>query len=170
MPGQHVDFVYQIDFVRTVRGGVLDIFQQVASVFDLGTRGGIDFNQINKTALIQTLTHGAGATRIEILTLLTIESLGQNTGQSGFAYTACSGEQVGVVHPVELQGVGEGTNDVLLSNDFTEIAGAPFTGQSLVRHGVHTGDQIEPESKRVASYAGHTPAHESTATAASSRT
>ena len=44
-------FVDEINFETTTRRSVLDVIQQVAGIFDFGTRGGVDFNQIDKAPL-----------------------------------------------------------------------------------------------------------------------
>ena len=60
--GKHVHFVDQIDFETTTRRRVLNVIQQIAGIFDFGSRGGVDLQQINKTALLNLtaiITHAA---------------------------------------------------------------------------------------------------------------
>ena len=56
-------FVDQINFKTTTRWRVLDVIQQVTSVFNFGARGGVDFNQIDKAPLLDFTSVIAHAAR-----------------------------------------------------------------------------------------------------------
>ncbi len=56
-------FVDEINFETTTRRSVLDVIQQVASVFNFSARGGVDFNQIDKAPLLDFTTVIAHAAR-----------------------------------------------------------------------------------------------------------
>ena len=45
-------FVDQVDLVTAPAGCVLHVIEQLASVFNLGAAGGVNFDQINKAAFV----------------------------------------------------------------------------------------------------------------------
>jgi hypothetical protein len=49
---QHVHFVNKINFETAARGGVLHVIKQIACIFYFGARSGINFNEIDKAALL----------------------------------------------------------------------------------------------------------------------
>jgi len=60
---QHMNFVDQINLEATFAGRVLDVFQKLAGVLDLGSAGRVHFDQINKSTRLDRLAGTAGQTR-----------------------------------------------------------------------------------------------------------
>ena len=46
-----MDFVDEIDLKAAAGRRVLDVVQQIAGIFDFGSRGGVNLNQIDKAPL-----------------------------------------------------------------------------------------------------------------------
>ncbi|CNT61380.1 Uncharacterised protein [Salmonella enterica subsp. enterica serovar Bovismorbificans] len=98
MARQHVDFIDQIDFKATARRRVLDVIQQVAGVFDFGTRSGINLNEIDKTPLLNFLTVIANAARRRGNTGFAVQPLRQQSGDRGFTDAARAGKKICVMN------------------------------------------------------------------------
>ncbi|MNR33957.1 hypothetical protein D3C85_1516850 [compost metagenome] len=97
MARQHVDFIDQIDLEATTRRGVLHVVQQVARIFDFGARGGIDFDQIDKTPLLDfpaVITHAAWRSGDPGFA---VQAFCQQTGNRGFTDAARAGEKIRVM-------------------------------------------------------------------------
>ncbi len=88
-----MDFVDQINFVASATGRILNIIQQLTGIIDLGTRRGINFNQINKTTVVDFNTAITLATGSRADALFTIERFGKYSSQCGFTHSAGAGKQ-----------------------------------------------------------------------------
>ncbi|CQA78415.1 Uncharacterised protein [Salmonella enterica subsp. enterica serovar Typhimurium str. DT104] len=98
MARQHVDFIDQIDFKATARRRVLDVIQQVAGVFDFGTRCGVNLNEIDKTPLLNFPTVIANAARRRGNTGFAVQPLRQQPGDRGFTDAARAGKKICVMN------------------------------------------------------------------------
>ena len=131
-------FVNQIDLVPALCRSILHIVQQLPGVFYLGARGRINFQQVDKITLINlaaALTLPAGGTGHPFFT---IQALGQDARNGGFAYPASTAEEIGMMQPSLLQRVDEGSQYMLLAHHLVKIMGAPFACQYLICHLGHT--------------------------------
>ena len=69
---QHMHLINQVHFITTLAWRIRDIIKELARVFNFGTRGGINLDQIDKTplinrhAIITDATWGAGNTGIAV--------------------------------------------------------------------------------------------------------
>ena len=59
---------------------------------------------------------------------------GEVARNGGLAYATRTGEQVSVVHATGVECVGERAHDVLLPDEFCELAGTPLACEYLIRH------------------------------------
>src|SRR5699024_10223563 len=88
--GKHVYFVNEVHLVASLSGCVLHVVEQLAGVFHLGARSGIDFNQVDESPLVNgttavALTTRRGSHAVASFALGgTVEALGQNSCQRGF--------------------------------------------------------------------------------------
>jgi len=57
--GKHVHFVDQVHLEATAIGSVLHVFEQFASVLDLGTGSGVHLDQVHKPAGVDFLASSA---------------------------------------------------------------------------------------------------------------
>ena len=80
-----------IDFVLTGRRRVLGVFQHLADIVDTGIGGGIDFQQIDKTAAVDFATTATLATRLAVVRVVTVQAFGQKPRNGGFTYPAGAG-------------------------------------------------------------------------------
>ncbi len=132
--GQHVHFIDEIDLEATTGRAVLHVVEQLAGIFHLGAGRRVNFQQIDKVALIDLAAGIADATRMAADPLLAVEALGQNTGDGGLADAAGAAQQIGVMQPSLIQGVGQGSQHMLLTYHLFKRMGAPFTRQNLIAH------------------------------------
>ena len=146
--GEHVHLVDQVDLEARAGGGVLHVVQQLAGVLHLGPRGGIDLQQVDAAPLGDLLAGTAAAAGLRTHPGLAVQALGKDARNGGLAHAAGAGEQVGVVQAVVIQGIYQRLTHMLLTDQFTESAGAPFAGENLVGH----------ENTRLAEKAKDTPA------------
>ncbi len=138
---QHVHLVDQIHLVTPLGRRVLNVVQQLAGIFDLGSRRGIDFDQVDEAPLVNRLTARALATRGRRDALVTtpiggaVQALGQYPCQGGLADATRAGEQVRVVQTPLVKSIDQGALDMGLPHKLVECAWPPFTGQNLIAHG-----------------------------------
>ncbi len=132
--GQHVYLINQVHLEPAPAGSILHVFQQVARIFDLGSRRGVHFQQIHETAFIDfpasgALTAGRGGNAG-----FTIQRLGENPRQRGFAHAASAGKQKGMMQSLPVERVGQRPHDGLLTDQLVKGSGPPFAGQNLIAH------------------------------------
>ena len=94
---QHVHFIDQIDLEAAARRGVLHVVEQIAGVFHLGARGGVDLDQIDKTPLLDLTTVVAHAARGGGDPGFAVQTFCQQTGNRGFTDATGAGEKIGVM-------------------------------------------------------------------------
>ena len=114
--GEHVHFVDDIDFVFAGGGGVLGVFQHFADVVDAGVAGGVDFEQIDKAALVDGGAGWALAAGFAVAGRFAVEAFGEDAGDGGFAHAARAGEQVGMVQAAFVERVLQGFDNVFLAD------------------------------------------------------
>ena len=145
---------------------VLDVVQQVAGFIHLGARGGVYFDEVDKTSFVEFATGAAHATGPAANPRLAVEAFGKHARQRGFAHAASAGEQISMVEAPGVQRVRQGTQDMALPDDLAEITRPPFSGEDLISHLT----RARRLSRRLGgSPASHTSAPAVTVTAASFR-
>ena len=60
VPRQHMNFVNQINLEATLARRVLNVFQQLTGVLDLGSAGRVHFDQVNKSTCLNRLASTTG--------------------------------------------------------------------------------------------------------------
>ena len=135
MPGEHVHFVDQVDLETPTAGCVLHVFQQLTSIFDLGTTGRVHLDEVDKTAFIdfptdRALPAGRGAD-----TRFAVQALGDDPRNGGLAHATGTGEQVGMVQTLAVQSVDQGFEHVCLADHLAERTRTPFACKNLITHG-----------------------------------
>ncbi|MNZ34795.1 hypothetical protein D3C78_521780 [compost metagenome] len=127
-------FVDQVDLEAPAAGGVLHVVEQFAGVLDLGAAGGVDLDQVDETAFIDLPAHRTGATWRGGDAGFAVQALGDNTGDGRLAHAPGTGEQVGVVQALIVQGIDQGLQHMGLADHFAERARTPFTCKNLITH------------------------------------
>lgn len=131
---EHVHFVDQVDLEAPTARGVLHVIEQFASVLYLGTAGGVDLDQVDETAFVDFPAHRTGATGRGGDAGFTVQALGDNTGDGRLAHPAGTGEQVGMVQALVVQGIDQGLEHMGLADHFAERARTPFSCKNLITH------------------------------------
>ena len=138
--GQHVHFVDHEDLEAALHRLVDGLFQQTLHLVHATVGGGIELDVIDKAAGIDLGTGLAHTTRLgRDLTMAvrpgTVQRLGQNARYRGLADTTRTGEHVGMVQALRVQGIGQRLHHVLLPHHFEEAARTIFAGEDQIRHG-----------------------------------
>src|SRR5208337_2483106 len=105
---QHVHLVDEVYLVATDGRSVARVVQDLAHVVDAGIRRRVELEQVDEPPRVDVDTgraHAAGRGRHAALA---VEALGEDAGDGGLAHAACSGQQIGMVQPAPLEGVGQG--------------------------------------------------------------
>ena len=161
MVREHVHLVDEVHLVTGPRRCVGDVVQQFARLVDLGARGGVDFDEVDEATGVDFTAGRAAAARLAGDALLAIEGLGEHARERGLAHTASTGEQIGMVEAVAIEGVDQGLQDMALAEHLGEGARPPFAGEDLVAHRL-----VLISSAGGGGRASHTPAPADTVTAA----
>lgn len=131
---EHVHFVDQVDLEAPTAGRVLHVIEQFAGVFDLGTAGGVDFDQVDEAALVDLPAHRTGAAGRGGDARLAVQAFGDDTGNGSLAHATSTREQVGMVQALVVQGIDQGLEHMGLADHFAERARTPFTCKNLITH------------------------------------
>ena len=134
MAGEHVHFVDQVDLEAATARRVLHVVEQLAGVFDLGAAGGVDLDQVDETPFIDFPAHRTGAARRGGDAGFTVQAFGDDACNGGLAHPPSTGEQVGVVQPLAVQGIDQSLEHMGLADHFAERARTPFTCKNLITH------------------------------------
>ncbi len=124
--GQHVHFVHEIDLVAPASRRVLHVVQQLSRVVDLGTRGGIDLDEVHEASAVDLPARRAHAAGLGGHAGLAVQALGKYPGDRRLAYAPRASEQERVVYPSALQGVDESAADMFLPDQLGEFLRPPF--------------------------------------------
>ncbi len=113
---------------------VLRVLDHLAHIVHAGVAGSVDFQQVHETAGIDRRAHRAFATGISRFAALAIQRFREDARNRGLAHAAGAGEQIGMVHAAGVERIGERAHDMLLPDEFGELAGAPFAREYLIGH------------------------------------
>jgi len=132
---KHVHFVYQVDLVTPDTRCIGDVVEQFPGVINTGARGRVDFDQIEKAALVYFGTRTAASAGRCRHALFAIEALGQYACEGGLANASGAGEQVGVVQSTGVERIDQGPQDMLLPRNLGKGPRTPLSREDLVTHG-----------------------------------
>ncbi|MCY1311089.1 hypothetical protein D9M70_613540 [compost metagenome] len=127
-------FVDQVDLVAAAAGRVLHVVEQFAGIFHLGAAGGVHFDQVDETALIDLPAHRALAARRGADAGLAIQAFGENARDGGLANAPGAGKEIGVVQALVVQCIDQGFQHMSLPDHFAERARTPFACKNLITH------------------------------------
>ena len=131
---QHMDFVDQIDFEATTGRRILDVIEQLFGIFETGSTGRINLNQIDKPAFINLAARRTFATWLRGNTLFAVQTFGQNSSNRGLPYAASAGKQISMVEPIVIEGIHQRLQNMNLPHQLFKIAGTPFARKHLITH------------------------------------
>ena len=117
-------FIDQVHLVSTTHWHVLRVFQKFTGIVDPGSRGGVNFDEIEKAAFADIDASGTNQARTGRHAIgFAIQALGQNSGNSRLPDTARTGEQIRVMNPIMIERMSECPDDMFLSDQRTESGG-----------------------------------------------
>jgi len=114
--GEHVNFIYNVDFVAGLVGGVVDFLPQVTDFINTAIAGSVNFNNIQGPPLGYCLAHGAGIAGLPFTTGQTIDGFGQDTPGTCFTSTPGTAEKIGMRYMTTAQGVMQRLGYVFLTD------------------------------------------------------
>ena len=141
---KHVGFVNDENLVAAFHGGVANFFAQGTGVFHAVVGGAVNFGDIHMDALrdfAALFTLVAGGCRGGVHT---VERLGKNAGDGGFAHAARAAKKIGRSHFVLGGGAGQNGLDHVLTGDLGKGLGAVTRSERCVLHGAGKGGRPEP--------------------------
>ena len=119
--------VDDVDLEGAFARGKGDFVPKLAHVVHASVRGGVDFDQIQKTRLIDRNTIGASiAGAAAGVFMFAVDRLGQQARGGRLAGAAGSAEEVGVTHAPADQRIAQRAGDVLLPNHIVKDRGRHF--------------------------------------------
>jgi len=127
-----MNFVDDVDFVSTLRGREVDLIAQVADIVHAVVGGGVDLDHIHEAVFVDgfaVLTFVART--LSRVFVETVHRLRQQTRDSGLARSAWTCEEIGVTDSICLNGVGQGLDDVVLSDHGIPLFGAVLAVEGL---------------------------------------
>ena len=106
---------------------ILGIIQYLTHIIDAGIGSRVEFDQIDKTTAVYFQAGAAFTARCGSDAGRTIQRLGKDSRNGGFADTARAGEQVSMMQSILRERIAQGTNDMLLPRQLSESLGSPFS-------------------------------------------
>ena len=122
-----MDLVDDVHLVPALVRGVSDLVAEVANVVDAPVAGGVDLDEVERTALVDRLADVARIVRLPILRLATVRGFCHDAGGARLARSAWAGEQVRMGDPSERHGVAERLRDGILPDDLYESPRTPLS-------------------------------------------
>ncbi|MBA7685669.1 hypothetical protein ES703_94094 [subsurface metagenome] len=129
-----MDFVYDIDLVAGLGGGVVDLFAQAANIVNAGVAGGVDFNDIHGAALGYRQAHLAGVAGFFLIGAEAVDRFSQDAGGAGLARSPWAVEEIGVGDALALDGIAQSLGYRLLTDYIGQGLGAPLAIKNLRCH------------------------------------
>ncbi len=138
--GDLVRLVEDVNLEAIARRAITGGLAQLANLVDATVGGGVNLDDIHRVAgsnLAAGIAHAARL-RHRMVLRLAIQRHGENAGDRRLADTTVSAEDVAVRDPSLLNGVLQGSGDVLLPDDVGEFLRPVFARQDLITHGRKT--------------------------------
>ena len=136
---QHVDFIDDENLVTIPGRRIPCVLTQLADIVDAGIGGGVDLEHIHALARGDLKTGRALITRCYSRSLKAIQTFGKDSGGGCLANSTRSRKQIGMPDAVHLDGILEGLNDRLLTNDILEYLRPELSGNDLILHRIYRG-------------------------------
>jgi len=124
--GEHVNFVDNIDFEFSAGGSVGDAIAQFFDFVDAAIGGAVDLENVEAATLFDFFANIVVGVEVGFWALGAVEGFGKDTGGGGFTDAAGTDEKKGVGETTLGDGIGEGTDDVVLTDEFGKSARTVF--------------------------------------------
>ena len=119
---------------RPLAGGEGDGLAEFADLLDAVVGGAVDFEDIESAAFCDFDAKGIIGIEVDFGSIGAVQSFGEDTGGGGFSGAAGADEEVGVGKAFLLNGIAEGVNDMILSEDVGKGPRTVFSGENLIAH------------------------------------
>ena len=97
---EHVDFVYDIDLVTSLVGGIVDLLPEVADIVNAGITGGINLNNVQSRARGYRLAHRTGIARFTLTVIgKAVYRLSQDAPGAGLTRASWAAKKIGMGYP-----------------------------------------------------------------------
>jgi len=103
--GEHVNFVYNIDLVTGLVGGIVDPLTEVSDFINAAIAGSINFYDIQSSALGCCLAQGASIAGFTLAVGEAIHCLGQDTPGAGLTCPSRTTKKVGMRDTTTIEGI-----------------------------------------------------------------
>ena len=130
-----MDLIDVVDAELAHGGGVVDSLAEGTDVVDRVVGSAVDFSDVEAAAFGDFLTDGLVGVEVGFGSALAVQGFGKDAGGGRFSRAARPDEKIGVGEPVLGDGVAQGADDVVLTEDVVKSLGAVFAGEDLVVHG-----------------------------------
>ncbi len=128
--GKLMDFVDDVDLETPAGWRIGGAIEQLRHVVDAAIRGGIELDVIDEAAAIDFHAGRADSAWRGRHPGFAIQRLGHDPRQRGLADATRAGEQIGMMQPPLLQGMGQRTHHMLLPHQGGKGFRAPFRART----------------------------------------
>ncbi len=134
--GDLVRFVQDVDFEAIPGRAIAGCFAEFPDFVDAAVSSGIDLDDVDRvpSANLGARVANPAGFPYGVIRGTAIKGHGQDTGHGGFSNAPMSAEDVSMSDPALFYGIGQGTGNVLLTDNLGELLGAVLAGQDLVAH------------------------------------
>ena len=132
--GEHMDFIDDIDFKLSAGGGVRDAFPKFLDAFDASIGGAVDLQDVEAATLLDLFADIVVWVEVSFWAFGAVEGFGEDAGGGGFPDSARADKKKGVGQTTLGNGVGQGTDDMILADKLRKGARAVFAGENKVTH------------------------------------
>ena len=129
-----MDFVDDVDFEFSTGRGVRDAVTQILDLPDATVRGAVDLEDVEAASFLDFLTDIVVRIEVGLGAIGTVEGFGEDAGGGGFSDAPGTDKEKGVGEAAFGDGVGEGSDNMFLADQFGKGAGAVFAGENEVTH------------------------------------
>lgn len=131
---EHVNLIDVVDLEAGAGGGEGGGFTEGAHLLDAVVGGSIDFEDVERTAFGDFNRERVFGVEFDTGSALGIEGFRENSGGGCFSGAAGADEEVSVCKTFLLDGITQGLDNVILSEDVVEGAGTVFSCKDLIAH------------------------------------
>ena len=129
-----MDLIDVVDLEAGAGGGEGGGFTEGADLFDAVVGGSIDFENVERAAFGDFNRERIIGVEFDTGSALGVEGFREDSGGGRFSGAAGADEEVSVGKTFLLDGITQGLDNVILSEDVGEGAGTVFSGKDLIAH------------------------------------
>jgi len=129
-----MDFVDDIDFEFSTGWGVGNAFPEFLDAFNASVGGTVDFQDVEATTFLDLFADIVVWVEVSFGAFGAVEGFGEDAGGGGFSDAPGTDKEKGVGEAAFGDGVGEGSDNMFLADQFGKGAGAVFAGENEVTH------------------------------------